>query len=105
MKPRYITLITQRADPEDHPRGHLRWMELDENGLKLGFSSGSVVLRGANLDLLMRDLLTADVEVIQARPERPAEPGSWEVHSIGAPVGNEKTKGTTKSPGTLPEKP
>lgn len=95
MKSRYITLTTQRADPEDHPRGHLRWMELDENGLKLGFSDKSRLLKGTNLDLLMRDLLKGNAEAIQARPQRPVEPGMWEVHSIGAPPPVVDSKGAT----------
>lgn len=99
MKPRYIELITQQADPDVHPRSHLRWMELDENGLKLGFSSESVFLKGANLDLLMRDLVTGKTEVVQARPKRDDVPDEWSVHSIIVPE-----KVTAKPPPTSSDK-
>lgn len=105
MNPRYITLITQRADREDHPRGHLRWLELDENGLKLGFSSRSVLLQGSNLELLLRGLVTGKVEEIQERPERDAEPGNWSVHTIGAPKEDDQSKGDAKPQTTSPKKP
>lgn len=84
MKLRYITLISKRDCRQDFPRAHLRWIELDKGGLKLGFSSIVFVLRGKNLDLLVRDLVTGSVDVIHERPERPVGPGDWEVHCIQA---------------------
>jgi hypothetical protein len=96
MKLKYITLITKRDDPYSYPRAHLRWMELDDKGLKFGFSSESVVVRGKNLNLLMRDVVTGRTEEIQERPERPVEPDKWEVHQIGTPFEESASQGDAK---------
>ena len=69
----------------EFPRGHLRWLDLpNSNTLKFGFSSGSVVITGENLHLLMRDIVTGKVESVHIMPPEHKQKDAWFVQKISS---------------------